>query len=242
MESLGDVAAVLTKTDLILFDETSEKSLAVGRFSKLISQIQQAELLYIQTTRQLYVVYGLQNETGYNHALIWDRDTDTFGQRDFQFGATSTGAIIIPTADVPLTWEAATQTWDTITRPWGYAQNIYFNYAAAYGGGIYIQGSEPQGWLIGRDKIPSAQNDVIRLRSIEASLNGPEQPVWLRIGVSDTLGEPTRWGTEKEFNVGGKTRNDNGMQGRYISWQVRGYGTAKLNEISLYYEPKGRKP
>lgn len=242
MESMGDAAVVLTNTDLLIFDENSEQSLAIGRMSRLINRMVTAELLYIQTTRQLYVLYSLDGETGYNHALIWDRDSNTFGSRDFQFGATTSGAIVIPPPIVPLEWDEAVQTWEAITIPWGAPQPLAASYAAADANGIYVSGTEFQPWLISRTNIPSAGNDVIRLRSIEAALDGPSQDVWLRIGISDTLGEPTLWGEEKQFNIGGKVRNDDGMQGRYVSWQVRGFGPAKLNQVTLYYEPKGRKP
>jgi hypothetical protein len=242
MESMGDAAVVLTNTDLLVFDETSEQSLAIGRVSKLITRMTAAELLYVQPTRQLYVLYGLEGETGYNHALIWDRDTNTFGSRDFQFSGTTSGVIIIPPAYVPQTWAQATELWDVAYQPWSPPQPLAASYAAANADGIYVGGSEPQSWLISRTKIPSEGNDTIRLRSIEAALDGPSQDVWLRMGVSNTLGEPILWGEEKQFPIGGKVRNDDGMQGRYVSWQVRGYGSAKLNQITLYYEPKGRKP
>jgi hypothetical protein len=242
MESMGDAAVVLTNTDLLVFDENSEQSLAVGRFTKLINRMVTAELLYIQPFRQLYVLYSLVGETGYNHALIWDRDTNTFGTRDFQFGATASAAIVIPPAVDPTEWDQTVLTWNVNNSPWSPAQPLAATYAAADANGIYVAGSEPQQWLISRTSIPSAGNDMIRLRSIEAALDGPSQDVWLRIGVSDQLGEPTRWGEEKMFNIGGKVRNDDGMQGRYVSWQVRGFGSARLNEVTLYYGPKGRKP
>lgn len=242
MESMGDAAVVLTNTDLLVFDENSEQSLAVGRFTKLINRMVTAELLYVQPFRQLYVLYSLEGETGYRHALIWDRDTNTFGSRDFQFGATASGAIIIPPIFEPIPWEQSGEPWDVANQPWGAPQQLSANYAAADADGIYVQGNETQPWLISRTQIPSAGNDVIRLRSIEASLDGPSQDVWLRIGTSNNLGEPTLWGEEKQFDIKGKVRNDDGMQGRYVSWQVRGFGTAKLNQVTLYYEPKGRKP
>jgi hypothetical protein len=242
MESMGDAAVVLTNTDLLVFDENSEQSLAVGRVTKLINRMVTAELLYVQPFRQLYILYSLAGETGYNHALIWDRDTNTFGSRDFQFGATASGAIIIPPQFPPIQWDQSVDTWNVANQPWSLPQALAANYAAADVNGIYVSGSEPQQWVIGRTKIPAAANDNIRIRSLEAAMEGPVQDVWLRIGVSDTLGEPTRWGAEKKFQINGKMRTDDGMQGRYISWQARGFGSARLTQVTLYYEPKGRKP
>ena len=242
MESMGDAGVVLTVNDLLVFDETSEFSISTGVVSTLIRQFTKAEILYVASVRQLYILYSLSGEDGYQHCLIWDRDSNTFGQRNLGITATASGAMIIPEQQVPLTWDTYPGTWDEAVNPWQTAQTIYFNYSAANGDGFYFSSNHPTDWLISRSKMPSVGNDVIRVRSIEPDIDGPSQPVWMRIGASDSLGEPIRWEQEKQFTVGDTVRNDTIAEGRYISWQVRGYGPVKLNGITLYYEPRGRKP
>lgn len=242
MASMGDSAVVLTVDDLLVFDETSEVSIATGVITTLIRQFVAAKLLYVSTVRQLYILYNLPGDTGFPHCLIWDRDTNTFGQRELGFNASAFGAIIVPVQQPALTWDTYPGTWNEAVNPWQPAQNISFSYSAANGDGFYFSSNQPNDWRISRSKMPSQGNDVIRVRSIEPQIDGPTQPVWLRVGASDSVGEPIRWAEERQYTVGEDVRHDTLVQGRYISWQVRGYGPAKLNGVTLYYEPRGRKP
>jgi len=245
LANLGDVAIVLTLNDLILFDESSQQSILVGRMTELIRQFKNAQLVYISSIRQLYVFYQLQNETGFQHALIWDRDTNTFGQRDFTQSFTSTGGIIIPVLAPTLTWDTDTQTWAQSLQQWDPAQNIFLSYVGGNATGIYGNSNTPQTWTISRTSSPSDDNDTIRVRSIEVDVTGyTPQQVKIRLGSQQSIGEAIRWGPQRSYEVGTykQLRHDDLISGRYISWEVSGLGSSRINNVRLYFKTKGQKP
>lgn len=245
MVSLGDTAAVLTLNDLLIFDETSEFSLIVGRMTELVRSFKKAQMVYISSIRQLYIFYQLVNETGYQHALIWDRDTNTFGRRDFDQSYSTTGAIIVPVIPPIVTWTTAAGDWNTNLQPWDPAQNIFLSYVGANAQGIYSSSPTPDNWLIGKGSIPSPDGDIIRVRSLEVDITGvTPQNIGLRLGSSQSLDENITWGPTRFYPMGTKKplRHDDLISGRYISWEVTGVGASRINGVRLYYKMKGEKP
>jgi hypothetical protein len=244
MASLGDVCAVLTLNDLLIMDESSEASIAIGRMSKLLRQFNKAFLTYIPSTRQLYIFYQLVNETGYPHALIWDRDTNTFGQRDLSVPIDTAAAIVIPVLASPAIYDTAVGSYDEQTGFYDPLQTYTQSVCAANADAIWRSGPTPGPWSITRTMLPGSEGDAVRVRSLEVEIDTQgDQTIAIRYGVSDAPGAPITWGQQRSYPANqGIVRHDDLMTGRFISWQVSGVGTVKLNAVRLYFTTRTRTP
>jgi hypothetical protein len=223
MESIGNAVAVLTQNDLLVVTESSQTSLGGGRILELIRTFTRATMLYVPPTRQLIIGYSIGVETEYNHALVWDRDTDTFGIRDFTLTPfTSLAAIVNPTVAL---------------------RSV--SYAGAAAPGIYLQ--NPAGtyaWNLERTNISTTDGDVLRTRSLEVDITGPiGATVDITLGAVDNPSSAPNWGTTVSYTVGNEVlRHDVALQGKYISYKLAGNASAKVNKVRLYYNLRESRP
>lgn len=244
MVSLGDMVAVLTRDDLVIMDEQTERSIMIGRNSSLIRSMTDARLMYIEATRQLYLFYTT-NGTGYTHALIWDRDTNTFGERTFGKVYTATGKGMKLRPDVSPTWlELSPKSWLQWTGPWKQASYASPIYMLANASGVDLPGGAAWDWLIRRDNMPGPNGENIRVRSLELEIDGiVGQQVSLRLGYTNYPGESPSWGQQRTYTLGnGPLRHDDIVKGRYISWQASGTGNARIGKVRFYYRINATRP
>jgi hypothetical protein len=245
MASMGDSAVMLTPNDIIVFDEATQKSIATGRILKLIATMFRAELMYVPTTRQLIVAYSTQNETGLQHSLIWDRDSNTWGKRDFtNTPFTTIGPIIPPVVQAPLTWATTPYTWATDTRTWNKSYRQERIYAGANATAIYIAGTAGYNWFLERANMPAPDGNDIRVRSMELDAEAPEgTQIRMRMGSSNYSGQAPTWGPIKTYTVGvDKLRHDDLQQGKYFSYQLSGEGSVRITSLRLYYNVRDVRP
>ena len=244
MVSLGDGVAVLSRTDLVLMDEQSERSLLIGRYASVIATMSVAQLLYVESLRQLYVIYGTDQSTSYTRALIWDRDSDSWGERSFAESFTAFGKGLALTITSGRTWDAQTTNWDQQTQAWELPSVDAAIYMAANAQAISKPGGAVYNWMIQRISMPGPDGENIRVRSLEADIDGPiGQTVTLRLGVSQYPGESPTWGQQRNYTLGaGSVRHDDIVKGRYIAYQCGGTGRARVSAMRMYYTVNNAKP
>jgi hypothetical protein len=245
MVSMGDAGAMLTPNDIIVFNETSQQSIAGGRILRLLEQFEEAQLMYAPTTRQLIVAYRLPGETGLRHSLIWNRENNTWGKRDYvETPLSCLGAIIVPVVQVATTWAASTYTWDQDARAWGKSYDQERLFAGANGTAIYAAKSGKYNWFLQRDNIPSPNGDDIRVRGLELDCEAPAgSQIRMRVGSSNFSGQAPTWGPIKTYTVGqDKLRHDDLQQGKYISYQLNGQGSIRITSLRIYYNVRGARP
>ena len=245
MVSIGDMVAVLTRNDLIIIDDSTHKSLAIGRVATALRNMGEAQLLYLEAARQLYLLYGLSGEVGFSRALIWDRDTDSWGSRVFAATMTAFGKGLNLTAGAGPTWTTIAGAWDAAgATPWdpvGFDTDIYL---AANASLIGKPGGLAWNWSVSRDQISGPDGETIRVRSLEVDIDGPiGQAVQLRLGSSQFAGQSPSWGPIGNYTLGsGPLRHDNIQRGRYISWYAAGQGQARLARVRMFYRVNQVKP
>jgi hypothetical protein len=244
MASLGDAVAILTRDDLVIMDEQSEQSIMIGRNASVIAQMVEAQLIYIESTRELYVLYAT-SAGGIQQALIWNRDTGSWGQRTFQqrYTASAKGMKVLPTP--AKTWEGLTPwTWEQWTGPWQLPSFDSPVYMLANQAMIAVPGGAEYNWQMTRENMMGPEGDRIRVRSIEAEIDGPAgQVVTLRLGSAEYPGQATAWGTARDYVLGaGPVRHDDIVLGKYVSWQVGGTGKARISRLKLYYRVNPTRP
>jgi hypothetical protein len=245
MVSVGDAVAVLTRSDLILLNEQSERSLLIARNAKILGNMGPAQLLYIEPQRQLYVLYGLSSETTYTRAMIWDKDTDTWGYREFDQGFTAFGKSLSLTVPPAKTWTGVAGTWTTEPGAWSDPSTDVNVYQAGNAALIGRSANRRYSWTIERLAMPAPKAENVRLRSIEVDIDGPAgQTVFLRLGAATFPGEAPAWGPERAYVVGAgaSVRHDDMRKGRYVSYTVRGSGQARLSAARLFYRVDKVKP
>lgn len=245
MVSMGDAGAMLTPNDVIVFNESSQQSIATGRILKLIAQFAEAQLMYVPTTRQLIIAYRMHGETGLQHSLIWDRESNTWGKRDFvETPLSCLGAIINPVAIVGGTWDNTPYTWDQDIRAWGKGYDQERLFAGANGTAIYAAKSGKYKWFLQRENMPSPNGDDIRIRGMELDCEAPAgSPIRMRIGSSNFSGHAPTWGPIKSYTVGqDKLRHDDLHQGKYISYQLEGAGSIRITSLRIFYNVRSARP
>lgn len=245
MVSMGDSAVMLTPNDVIVFDEATQASIATGRILRLVAQIFKAELMYVASTRQLIIAYGLQNETGLQHALIWDRDSNTWGKRDFTNTPLScVNAVIIPVVQTPQTWANTPTTWANDTKAWNKTYRQERIYAGANGTAIYVASAATFNWYLERANMPAPDGNDIRVRSMELDAEAPEgTTIRMRMGSAEYSGALPTWGPIKSYLVGtDRLRHDDMQQGKYFSYQLAGEGSIRITSLRLYYNVRNKRP
>ena len=245
MASMGDAGVMVTPNDIVVFNESEQFSIATGRILKLVAQFFNVQIMYVPTTRQLIVAYGLQNETGLQHSLIWDRDSNTWGKRDFtNTPFTAIAPLIVPVVTTPTTWATAPYTWDTDIRAWNLPYRQEQIYCGANATGIYTAGNSGYNWFMQRQGMPAPNGDQIRVRSLELNADAAEgTQVRIRIGCSGFAGDPPTWGPIKTYTVGtDKLRHDDAQQGRFFSYQLSGDALIRISGVKLYYSVRSSRP
>jgi hypothetical protein len=246
MESLGQAVAVLTANDLLIVNENTTRSIAIGRMASIIRQFVTAELMYISTSRQLIVFYSLVNETGYQHALIWDQDTDTWGKRDFpSIPVFAAAPVVIPVQQQQITWDSDTNIWDTQKQFWEYSTATVVQYMVGNASGLYVAQGKSYNWFLSKTLIAAPDNENIRVRSLEVDIDGVAgQNITIRMGSCVSTGDSPIWGPQRTYTVGDGTpiRHDDVHQGRYFSFQLQGNGPCKINIVRLFMIEKKAKP
>jgi hypothetical protein len=246
MESIGQAVAVLTAVDLLIVNENTSRSIAIGRVATLIRQFVKAELMYIAFTRQLYVFYSLVNEEGYQHALVWDQDTDTWGKRDNPSVPIFAAApVVVPVQSPQVVWDSDNVIWDNATNPWESSTAIQVQYMCGNGVGLYVAQNKSYNWFISKTLIAAPNNENIRVRSMEVDVDGIKgQQVVMRMGSSIYPGDDPSWGPQRTYTVGDglPMRHDDIQQGRFFSFQLQGNGPCKINTVRLFMDQRKMKP
>jgi hypothetical protein len=95
-----------------------------------------------------------------------------------------------------------------------------------------------------RENMMGPEGDQIRVRSLEAEIDGPAgQVITLRLGSAEYPGQATTWGAARNYVLGaGPVRHDDIVKGKYISWQVGGTGKARISRLKLYYRVNPTRP
>lgn len=264
MVSIGDALAVLTRNDLVLFDDQTHKSLMQGRVSSVFNWMGRAMLLWIEAARQLYVMYGEPNGTGFTKALIWDQATDSWGTRDFGQEFTAFGKGLTPnlggSPPGSLIWSAASATWAAITGTWQGVRQFASGpapvpgaidtdpetdlYLAANASMIGKAGGVSYSWAVGRSTLPMPHGEDWRCRSLEVDVQADAGSlIALRLGSTEYPGESINWGDERTYEVGaGPVRHDDRQRGRYIAWQASGASAARITGVRLSFRTVRTKP
>lgn len=248
MVSMGDSIAVLTQSDLVQLDATGERSLMIGKHARTLFKSigANAKLLYIDQARQLLVLYGTGNQTGYSRALVCDRDSgETWGFRllDREYQCVGKGLDNRSTIETSWASLAGKYTWDTWTRgAWdrtAYASDAYF-YVLGHPSGVYGPGST-YNWNLTRDKIPFAEGKYGRVHSLRAHIQGATgQTVTMRLGSAQTSDEPTTWGTARNYTLGNDELLHCDLQrGAYMSYELSGNGSCQVSSLELKWKQQG---
>ena len=247
--SMGDSVAVLTQTDVVQIDSTSERSLAIGRVAKnLFSTIgQRAKLVYNDNARQLLVLYGVGIETGYSHVLVWDRDTDTWGTIILAAPIDDLGKGLNNSSELESTYDdlAGKYTYDTWTNRGYYDRSAYSSDNNFYLGGtaaaLLTPGTE-YGWMLQRTDLRPVPGNFARVFSLRAIVDGvPGQTIRMRIGSSQAIGEPVAWGAQRAYVLGTDELWHHDIQrGALISYELNGNGNCTISSLEMEWQQQGR--
>ena len=242
--SLGDAVAVLSVGDLVLMDEQSERSLMIGRNSLLLRRMGAAQLLYVEVTRQLYVLYEAAEGAGYTEAEIWDRDSDSWGHRSFKTPFTAFGKGLTMSGADARTWANTGMTWADAVGAWQLISARSQAYVAANAAMVAGPGAKAWDWMIQRQSMPAPDGDNVRALAFEADIDGPiGQTVSIRTGSSKYPGESPTWGPLRPYMLGaGAVRHDDIHKGRYIGYRIEGNGDARVTSCRWYYTVNRAKP
>lgn len=246
MEAIdGNTVVMLTSNDLILATESNTKSIAIGRVRDIISTMDKAEVLYIAPLRQVYINYSKAGETGYQHVLIWDIDTDTFGYRDITATPlTCAGWGVNPVTATEATWSNTNTAWDETFIKWGLPPSMQIRYFGGNAQGLWSGGGQLADWYIARESMPAPEGDQIRVEAIEVEADGRlGSSISVRCGIAEYPSQPPNWSQDKVFTIGEENlRNDVDLTGKYLSWAVAGTEYCRINKIRFYYRAVGIKP
>jgi len=249
MVSLGDSIAVLTQSDVVQIDSSSERSLLIGKHARTMFKAigLNTKLVYINQARQLLVLFGTGKETGYSRALVWDRDTDTWGYRVFDRVYDCVGKGLDNRSVLEQSWDALAgkYTWDTWNNrgSWdktAFATDAYF-YILGISGGVYGPGVT-YNWTMTREGLPFAGGRFGRVHSLRANISGTSgQTISMRIGTSQSSGEDTTWGEQRNYTLGNDELLHCDLQrGAYMAYQISGNGSATLASVEVQYKEQGR--
>lgn len=246
--SMGDSVAVLTQTDLVQIDSTSERSLMIGRVARTLFNTigKSAKLIYVDQSRQLIVLYGVGNETGYTRALTWDRDTDTWGMRVFSSEQTAAGKGLDNRTVLETTYDALAgkYTYDTWLNRGYYDRTAYASDAAFYVMGEPGAVNAPGGlysWKIARNNIRLNEKGYGRVFALRAILQGAAQTVTMRLGSTQSADESITWGEARNYTFGTDELYHHDIQrGQFISYELSGNGQCQMAGLELEWKPQGR--